>query len=219
MARFLVGVKSVEWEFPWQGEDEARELRVFCDSDWAGCWETRRSTSGGVLMLGRHPLRTWSTTQSTVATSSAEAELYSLADGTARGLGFQSTLGELSINVKLKSLTDSSAAKAFASTRGLGRMRHVQVKDLWIQALAQAGRVILCKVRGDSNVADAFTKYLGIAKCTGVLAFGGMKVVPAESTAGPRGGVKPSVTITSVCHQPEPVVRTDYDPSPFWLKH
>ena len=72
-------------------------------------------------------------------------------------------------------------------------MRHVQVKDLWIQALAHAGPVVLRKVRGDRNVADVFTKYLDIAKCTGILAIGGMKVVPAELATGPRGGVKPSV--------------------------
>ena len=44
------------------------------DSDWAGCPETRKSTSGGVIMIGSHVIRTWSTTQSVIATSSGEAE-------------------------------------------------------------------------------------------------------------------------------------------------
>ena len=32
----------------------AEELAVFTDSDWAGCKETRKSSSAGVLMLGGH---------------------------------------------------------------------------------------------------------------------------------------------------------------------
>ena len=46
-------------------------------------------------MLGKHPLKAWSSTQSVVAMSSAEAELYSACDGACRGLGLQTMLGEL----------------------------------------------------------------------------------------------------------------------------
>ena len=46
------------------------------DTDYAGCRRTRRSTSGGMVMHGRHILKTWSTTQATVALSSGEAELH-----------------------------------------------------------------------------------------------------------------------------------------------
>jgi hypothetical protein len=83
--------------------------------------------------------------------------------------------------------TDSSAAKAFASTRGLGRMRHLEVKDLWIQALVKQGRIVLHKVRGDRNISDVLTKYLDRASCTELLALGGMRVVPADVATGPRG--------------------------------
>ena len=192
LARFILGVKVVKWDFPWQSEIEAMDMKVYADSDWAGCLDTRRSTSGGVLMLGRHPLRTWSSTQATVATSSAEAELYAMAEGASRGLGFQSTLQEITDDVSLRVLrvwTDSAAAKAFASTRGLGRMRHVQVKDLWIQSLVKTGRISLGKVRGDLNVADALTKYHDGARCKAILALSGLRVVPAESgVARAEGG-------------------------------
>ena len=96
----------------------------------------------------------------------------------------------MGIDTALKAWTDSSAAKAFASTRGLGRMRHVQVKDLWIQGLVKAGRVILHKVRGDRNVADAFTKYHDRAKCTDTWALGGMRVVPVVRDDRAEGGVE-----------------------------
>ncbi len=51
------------------------QLDVYCDSDWASCPRTRRSTSGIVLKIGGNTLGTWSTTQATMALSSGEAEL------------------------------------------------------------------------------------------------------------------------------------------------
>ena len=47
LARFIAGIKAVEWEHPWQEEEEAKVLRVLVDNDWAGCRRTRRSTSAG----------------------------------------------------------------------------------------------------------------------------------------------------------------------------
>ena len=103
-------------------------------------------------------------------------------------MGFKTVLEETGIELRLTALTDSSAAKAFASTRGLGKMRHLEVKDLWIQALVKTGRIILGKVPGEFNMADAMTKYLDRARCTDVLALGGMKVVPIERRDRSEGG-------------------------------
>ena len=191
LVRYIVGVKAVEWKYPWQEERETLSLGIFADSDWAGCLRTRRSTSGGLAMLGRHPVRTWSTTQPVVATSSAEAELYSMTEGASRGLGFQSMLREMGVEAAMTVLTvwtDSSAAKAFASTRGLGRMRHVEVKDLWLQALVKEGRVVLRKVSGNRNPADVMTKYHDRATVTRLLALVGINVVPAELPDRAEGG-------------------------------
>ena len=129
---FLVGVEEVLWEYPWQNEREATAIKIQVDSDWAGCERTRRSTSRGCIAVGQHPLRTWSSTQSVVPTSSAEAEVYGMSEGDSRCLGLQSMMLELGIEVKLFLMTDSVAAKSFSSTRGLGWMRYVEVKDLWL---------------------------------------------------------------------------------------
>ena len=189
LARFIAGIIAVEWEFPWQEEEEAKVLRVLVDSDWAGCHRTRRSTSGGIMVLGRHPVKTWSTTQPVVALSSAEAELYSMSEGASRGLAFRTILEEMNVKVDAPIiLTDSAAAKAFASTRGLGRMRHLEVKDLWMQSLVRDGRLRLGKVRGDRNPADVLTKYLDRATLIAVSALGGFRVVPAGTRDRAEGG-------------------------------
>ena len=117
------------------------------------------------MKLGRHTLRTWSTTQPTAAMSSAEAELYAMTEGAARGMGVRSMLGELGVPIETVYLhTDSSAAKSFASRRGLGKMRHLEVKDLWLQAAVKEGKVRLYKVNGEENPADLLTKYLDLPK-------------------------------------------------------
>ena len=63
---------------------------AFVDTDLGRCHVTRRSTSGGVAMRGNHCIKHWSTTQSTVALSSGEAELGGICRGASIGLCLQS---------------------------------------------------------------------------------------------------------------------------------
>ena len=113
------------------------------------------------MVLGRHALKMWSTTQATIAMSSAEAEYYMMIQGAVRNLGLQTMLRELGLETRVVLPTDSSAAKSYSSQRGLGRMRHIDVKELWLREAVSRGKVKLVKVRGDENPADLFTKYLG----------------------------------------------------------
>ena len=87
LVRFLKGAGEIKFLYAWQNEDEACDITVLVDSDWAGNTETRKSTSGGVLKVGKHLIRTWSSTQTTVATSSGEAEVIAMYDGATRGWG------------------------------------------------------------------------------------------------------------------------------------
>ena len=83
-------------------------------------------------------------------------------DGVARAMGLQAVMEEMGLSPRLKMLrvlTDSSAAKSFVATRGLGKMRHIEVKLLWLQEAVQKGRPQVGKVRGTANVADVLTKY------------------------------------------------------------
>ena len=57
-------------------------------------------------------------------------------------------------------MTDSSAAKGMASRRGLGKVRHVEVNQLWVQQKVGSGEIELKKVEGTNNLADALTKHV-----------------------------------------------------------
>jgi len=56
------------------GHDRSNNLLAYSDADWANCVNTRRSTSGIVLMLNGGPITWFSRKQGVVATSTTNAE-------------------------------------------------------------------------------------------------------------------------------------------------
>ena len=49
LGRFVKGHQRLVYHYPWQTVDR---VDTYSDTDWAGCLKTRKSTSGGCLMLG-----------------------------------------------------------------------------------------------------------------------------------------------------------------------
>jgi hypothetical protein len=110
-------------------------------------------------MFGRHCLKHWSSTQTSVTLSSGEAEFHGLVKGAAVSLGQQALFADLGLTVPIRLWTDSSAAIGITSRQGLGKLRHVDTKTLWLQQAARTGRVQVRKVPGISNPADLLTKH------------------------------------------------------------
>ena len=114
-------------------------------------------------MYGSHSRKTWSATQGAVALSSAEAEFYAMVEGTLRAKWARTVAEELGFRgmcsvIKLE--TDSKAAKEFVARRGLGKMRHIEVRELWLQKEVSEGKVKVVKVLGRVNPVDFMTKIL-----------------------------------------------------------
>jgi hypothetical protein len=141
--RFILDRDVVVWKSDWQ-EEVGLVLRVVSDSGWAGCRRTRRSISGGAVMLGEHCLKTWSSTQAPIAFSSAEAEYHAMVEAATRTLGLRSMLEEVGIGLSgaVELWSDSSAARDFASRKGVGKMRHLEVRHLWLQSEVSGQRVV-----------------------------------------------------------------------------
>eukprot|EP00972_Heterocapsa_arctica_P093703 13822580-Heterocapsa_arctica.AAC.1 len=76
-------------------------------------------------------LTCWSRTQPVVALSTAEAELLAMTTGVQEGQFARHLLAELSVNAKVTVFSDSSAARAVVARRGVGKMKHLAVRDIW----------------------------------------------------------------------------------------
>ena len=123
-------------------------------------------------MIGAHCIKTWSATQGAYALSSAEAELYGMIEGVTRARGLVNLAHELGFRTLENTIrlgTDSAAAKSFVCRRGLGRMKHLQIRDLWLQKEVAEGRLQVFKTPGETNPADLMTKILAIGTIREIL--------------------------------------------------
>ena len=111
-------------------------------------------------MMGSHCVKNWSSTQSTIALSSGEAEYYGVVKAASVSLGCRAMLRDMGIDVSIDVHTDAEAAKGIAARTGLGKTRHIAVHYLWVQERVRDGDIKLHKVRGTVNPADLLTKHL-----------------------------------------------------------
>ena len=162
LARYLVVAPRCVTHFAWQHPQTS--VDVYVDADWAGCKRTSRSTSGGAVMVGWHTIKTWSSTQATVALSSGESELYSLTKGASQALGFIALARDLGAYIHAVVHTDASATLGIVNRQGLGKLRHVNVQYLWLQEKVRDKSLSVVKVPGPENPADLMTKYLPAAE-------------------------------------------------------
>ena len=158
LARYLAGLPRLVYVYPWQTVTDT--LDVFVDTDFAGCQATRRSTSGGVAMIGQCLIKHWSKTQTTISLSSGEAELHGITYGAAQALGMQSLLKDLGWSMKIRVHSDATAAVGICRRKGLGKVRHLDTEDLWIQDKVRGKKLELVKILGTENPADVLTKYV-----------------------------------------------------------
>ena len=123
-------------------------------------------------MIGAHCIKTWSVTQGAYALSSAEVEFYAMIEAVIRAKGLRNFAVEV-VFKNLKNIvhigTDSSAAKSFVGRQGLGKMKHLEIRDLWLQKEVRKGKVVIHKVLGIDNPSDLGTKILNTEEIAGRL--------------------------------------------------
>ena len=137
------------------------------------------------MCRGQHLVQHWSATQSTVAVSSGEPELGGICRGASIALGLQSLAADLGIPFKIKIYTDATAAIGICRRRGLGKVRHLAVADLWIQDKMRSKDFVLQKVLGKDNPADLLTKHLDDQIRTKRLSFLNMSSESGRSESAP----------------------------------
>ncbi|XP_056690240.1 uncharacterized mitochondrial protein AtMg00810-like [Spinacia oleracea] len=167
--RYLLGA-------PGQGillaSKSSAHLTAFCDSDWAGCQNTRRSTSGFCILVGESPISWKSKRQSVVSRSSAEAEYRAMALTVCEVMWLQQLLQDLGIknmgNTPI--MCDNQAALAIAANPvHHERTKHVDIDCHFIREKTVEGTINPCYVTSSEQVADVFTKVLPTTQHTHLL--------------------------------------------------
>ncbi|KAK2364020.1 putative mitochondrial protein [Trifolium repens] len=141
---------------------EDSTLYGYCDADWAGSADDRKSTSGGCFFLGTNLISWFSKKQNCVALSTAEAEYIAAGSSCSQLVWMKQMLKEY--NVEQNALTlycdNMSAINISKNPVQHSKTKHIDIRHHYIRDLVENKVVTLEHVGTKEQVADIFTKAL-----------------------------------------------------------
>ena len=141
------------------------EVIGYSDSDFGGCLDSRKSTSGFVFLLASGAISWKSVKQSIIASSTMEAEFVACFEATSHALwlrNFISGLGVVdSIARPLKIYCDNTAAVFFSKNgKYSSGSKHMELKYLVVRERVQKQQVSIENLSTTLMIADPLTKGL-----------------------------------------------------------
>jgi hypothetical protein len=134
----------------------------YVDSDWAGCPDSRKSTSAYVFMLNGAAISWRSKRQTTVALSTAEAEFISASAMVQEVIYLRKFLGNLGFpqTAATTVYADNETCIKWSegSVGGSERAKHVDLRIHFVHEAVAAGHLKLGKIDSKLNGADILTK-------------------------------------------------------------
>jgi hypothetical protein len=158
LARYLKGHKKYGTWIDSKGSLD--DVVAWVDSDWAGDLQSRRSTTSVLITVGGSTIYSGSKRQHTTALSSGEAEYYAASQGAADLMHVAELLKFVGANPQPKLRSDSTACLGMASRSGVGRVRHLETRALWLQEQLQKEKFVMEKCGTIDNLSDIGTKAL-----------------------------------------------------------
>lgn len=140
------------------------KLTGYCDADYAGDHDTRRSTTSYVFMLGSGAISWCSKRQPTVSLSTTEAEYRAAAMAAQESTWLVQLLEDLHqpTDYAVPFYCDNLSAIRLAENPVFhARTKHVEVHYHFIREKVLQGEIVLEHIRTEDQVADLFTKSLG----------------------------------------------------------
>lgn len=136
------------------------ELIAYCDSDFAGDNDDRKSRTGFVLQYGGYSFDWLSKKQSTTAQSTSEAEYYALSECVKSVCYIKNLLSELDAISTIPTIySDNNACISWA--RGECRsVKHIDIRYFFVREKFENSVFDLKYVHTNSNISDLLTKPL-----------------------------------------------------------
>nr|GEV96682.1 retrovirus-related Pol polyprotein from transposon TNT 1-94 [Tanacetum cinerariifolium] len=152
VSRFDVGLVFEHESSQW--------IEGYCDSDYAGDLDKRRSTTCYVFTLAKAPVSWKSTLQSTTALSTTEADYMAMTEAVKEAIWLQGLLGEHGIKQKFVTMhSDSQSAIHLAKNQVYhARTKHINAWYHSIREILEEGGARIQKIHTSKNPTDMLTK-------------------------------------------------------------
>jgi hypothetical protein len=162
--RYLKGTKDLGLRYTRPLVDSLDELWGCVDSDWAGCADTRKSTTGYVLVLNGAAVSWKSKRQNVVALSSAEAEFMAASSLVQEVIYIRKLLTNLGFPqrnaTEIGEDNRTCIAWSEGSVGGRVRAKHIDLRQHFVHNAVQDKVLSLRSIKSEDNVADLLTKPL-----------------------------------------------------------
>ena len=142
---------------------ESFKLIGYSDSDWAGCIESRKSTSGLVFRVGSSTISWSSKKQSVVALSSTEAEYIALCSAAQETVWLRKLFADVDMAQPEPTTVYEDNQGAICLSKNPtnhSRTKHIDVKYHYIRGMVETGIMKVDYVSTGDMVADTLTKAL-----------------------------------------------------------
>jgi hypothetical protein len=149
-------------------EDDRGLTSYNVDADWAGCEDTRHSTTGYIFTLAGGPVSWSSQKQKVVALSTCEAEYIALSEAVKEALWIKSFINDLNIGIHFDTVPihvdNESAIKLAKNPEFHNRSKHIDIKYHFLREHVDTGTITIPWISGKENPADMLTKALDTTK-------------------------------------------------------
>lgn len=143
------------------------ELMYYCDSDFAGDKADRKSRNGSIGYLNNSVFYWSSRKQTSVATSTSEAEYISMSECAKRIALSKQYLAEIGLDMSsaIALYGDNVAAQAWSSdSTSMRKAKHIEVRYHYIRQKVSDNTIVTQDIATSENMADFFTKPLDRTK-------------------------------------------------------
>ncbi|RVW51060.1 Retrovirus-related Pol polyprotein from transposon TNT 1-94 [Vitis vinifera] len=141
------------------------EFIGYSDSDFVGCQDSRRSTSGYIYLLAGGAISWRSAKQTLVTSSTMEAEFVACYEASNQGIWLRNFVTRLrvldGIERPLKIFCDNKSAVLYSNNnRSSTKSKYIDIKFLVVKEKVQSGQISIEHIGTNSMIADPLTKGL-----------------------------------------------------------